>query len=52
MSVEGGSTLDEILNRGCLRIPIEFLDHPDTGAPTEMYRNPETGEPEGVAPWV
>ena len=46
------STLDEILERGSLRMPIEFLDHPDTGAPPEMYRNAETGEPEGVAPRV
>ena len=52
MPVEGVSTLDEILNRGVLRIPIEFLDHPDTGAPPEMYRNPETGEPDGVAPRI
>jgi len=52
MYVEGGSTLDEILDRGSLRMPIEFLGHPDTGDPPEMYRNPETGEPEGVAPQV
>lgn len=52
MPVEWESTLDKILDRGSLRIPIEFLDHPDTGAPPEMYRNPETGEPEGVAPQV
>lgn len=52
MRVEGGSTLDKILDRGSLRIPIEFLGHPDTGDPPEMYRDPETGEPEGVAPRV
>ena len=52
MHVDGRSTLDEILDRGSLRIPIEFLGHPDTGDPPEMYRNPETGEPEGVAPQV
>ena len=52
MAVEWESTLDEILDRGSLRIPIEFLGHPDTGDPPEMYRNPETGEAEGVAPRV
>ena len=52
MTVEGGSTLDVILARGALRMPIEFLGHPDTGDPPEMYRDPETGEPEGVAPRV
>ena len=52
MAVEWESTLDEILDRGSLRIPIEFLGHPDTGDPPEMYRDPETGEPEGVAPRV
>ena len=52
MPVEGSSTLDEILDRGSLRIPIEFLGHPDTGDPPEMYRDPETGEPDGVAPKV
>ena len=52
MAVEWESTLDEILDRGSLRIPIEFLGHPDTGDPPEMYRDPGTGEPEGVAPRV
>ena len=52
MAVEWESTLDEILDRGSLRVPIEFLGHPDTGDPPEMYRDPETGEPEGVAPRV
>lgn len=46
------STLDRILARGSLKVPIEFLDHPDTGAPPEMYRDPETGEPDGVAPRI
>ena len=52
MAVEWESTLDEILDRGSLRVPIEFLGHPDTGDPPEMYRDPESGEPEGVAPRV
>ena len=52
MRVEAGSTLDEILERGTLRVPIEFLGHPDTGYPPEMYRDRDTGEPEGVAPRV
>ena len=46
------STLDKILKRGKLRIPIEYLGAPDTGAPPEMYRDPETNEPAGVAPRV
>lgn len=52
MPVGWDSTLDEILHRGSLRIPIEFLGHPDTGDPPEMYRDPETGEPDGLAPRV
>ena len=52
MPVGWDSTLDEILDRGSLRIPIEFLGHPDTGDPPEMYRDPETGEPAGLAPRV
>ena len=52
MPVGWDSTLDEILDRGSLRIPIEFLGHPDTGDPPEMYRDPETGEPDGLAPRV
>ncbi len=46
------SILDAVLRRGTLRVPIEFLGTPDTGAPPEMYRDPETGKPEGVAPRV
>ena len=46
------SALTEVLQRGSLRIPIEYLGPPDTGAPPEMYRDPETGEPAGVAPRV
>lgn len=46
------SVLHEIIRRGSLRVPIEFLDTPDTGAPPEMYRDPETNEPAGVAPRV
>ena len=52
MGIEWESTVDEILDRGYLRMPIEFLGHPDTGDPPEMYRDPDTGEPEGVAPRV
>ena len=52
MPVERSSTLDEILDRGSLRIPIEFLGHPDTGDPPEMYRDPESGAPDGLAPKV
>ena len=47
-----GSRLDGIIERGTLRVPIEYLGAPDTGAPPEMYRDPETGEPAGVAPRV
>jgi len=46
------STLDQILRRGSLRVPIEYLDPPDTGEPPEMYLDPETNEPAGVAPRV
>ena len=52
MPVGWDSTLDEILDRGSLRIPIEFLGHPDTGDPPEMYRDPQTGEPDGLAPKI
>lgn len=50
--MSGESTLNEVLNRGSLRVPIEWLGAPETGAPPEMYRDPETGEPAGVAPRV
>ncbi len=46
------STLNEVLRRGSLRIPIEYLGTPDTGAPPEMYLDPETNEPAGVAPRI
>ena len=46
------STLDGVLSRGRLRVPIEFLGDPDTGAPPEMYRDPISNEPAGVAPKV
>lgn len=46
------SALTQILERGSLRVPIEYLGTPDTGAPPEMYLDPETNEPAGVAPRV
>ena len=46
------SALTQILDRGSLRVPIEYLGAPDTGAPPEMYLDPETNEPAGVAPRV
>ena len=50
--IKSRSTLDEVIERGSLRIPIEFLEPPDSGTPPEMYRDPSTGQPEGVAPQV
>jgi polar amino acid transport system substrate-binding protein len=46
------SVLDEVVERGRLRIAVEWLQPPDSGAPPEMYLDPETGEPAGLAPLV
>jgi ABC-type amino acid transport substrate-binding protein len=44
------STLDEIRERGVLRIAVEFNDPPKSGFPPEMYIDPDSGEPWGIAP--
>jgi len=45
--------LDEIRERGVLRIPVEFNPPPEVdGFPPEFYIDPETGEPSGLAPII
>jgi polar amino acid transport system substrate-binding protein len=44
------SLLDEIRERGVLRIPVEFSPPPAEGFPPEFYIDPKTGEPWGIAP--
>jgi hypothetical protein len=45
VSYDGTSVLGQILERGKLRIAVEFNDPPDSGFPPEMYIDPETGKP-------
>lgn len=42
--------LDAVLGRGVLRIPVVWWEPPSEGPPPEWYRDPETGEPQGVVP--
>ena len=51
MTTSPPSVLDQIIERGTLRIAVEWLD-PETGAPPEMYLDPDTGQPAGIAPQV
>jgi ABC-type amino acid transport substrate-binding protein len=46
------STLDEILERGRFRIPVQFSDPPSSGFPPEFYVDPDSGKPWGIAPIV
>ena len=47
------SLLDEIRERGVLRIPVEFNPPPEVnGFPPEFYIDPKTGEPSGLAPII
>jgi polar amino acid transport system substrate-binding protein len=47
------SLLDEVLERGVLRIPVEFNPPPEVnGFPPEFYIDPQTGEPSGLAPII
>jgi ABC-type amino acid transport substrate-binding protein len=45
-----GSTLDGILERGEIRLAVEFLDPEATGFPPEMFLDPESGTAGGVGP--
>lgn len=45
------SLLDEIRQRGVLRIPVEFTEPPEeNGFPPEFYIDPATGQAAGIAP--
>lgn len=52
MTKETTSVLDQIVERGKLRIAVQWLGAPDTGSPPEMYLDPETGAPSGIAPEI
>lgn len=52
MSTSAHSVLDEVLQRGRLRIAVQFTDPPESGFPPEMYIDPETGKPWGMAPII
>lgn len=43
------NTLQEILERGTLRVLVEFNPPPSEGPPPEFYHDPDTGEATGVA---
>jgi polar amino acid transport system substrate-binding protein len=42
-------TLDGILRRRTLRVAVQWMPPPDSGEPPEFYKDPETGEPNGIA---
>lgn len=42
--------IDAVLDRGLLRIPVDWWDPPDQGPPPEWFLDPITGEPQGVVP--
>lgn len=42
--------LAEVIDRGEIRLAVEFKDPHATGFPPEMYLDPETGRPWGVGP--
>ena len=44
------SVLQQVLDRGELRLAVEFKDPVETGFPPEMFLDRETGTPTGVAP--
>jgi polar amino acid transport system substrate-binding protein len=46
------SLLDEVRERGALRIPVQFSSPPEEGPPPEFYLDPEAGEPQGIAPII
>ena len=47
------SLVDEIRERGVLRVPVEFNPPPEVdGFPPEIYIDPETNEPSGLAPII
>lgn len=50
---EKNSLLDTILERGMLRVPVEFNPPPEVnGFPPEFYIDPSTGEAAGLAPII
>jgi polar amino acid transport system substrate-binding protein len=51
-SHEDPSVLDEILRRGRVRVAVQWSPPPEQGYPPEMYLDPETGEPSGIAPAI
>lgn len=44
------SVLDEVRERGILRIAVAYSPPPETGHPPEFYLDPASGEPSGVVP--
>lgn len=44
------SALDEVRERGVLRVAVAFSPPPETGHPPEFYLDPVSGEPSGVVP--
>jgi len=51
-SSAGSSVLDGILQRGKVRIAVMWSPPPELGYPPEMYLDPSTGEPSGIAPVI
>jgi polar amino acid transport system substrate-binding protein len=44
--------LERIRSRGSLRVPVQFTGPPSEGYPPEFYIDPETGQPNGIAPII
>jgi ABC-type amino acid transport substrate-binding protein len=44
------SVLDEIREKGILRVAVAYSAPPEEGHPPEFYLDPESGEPSGVVP--
>jgi polar amino acid transport system substrate-binding protein len=44
------SALDEVRERGVLRVAVAYSPPPETGHPPEFYLDPTSGEPAGVLP--
>ncbi len=42
--------LESVLERGILRVPVVWWEPPSEGPPPEWFRDPDSGEPQGVVP--
>jgi ABC-type amino acid transport substrate-binding protein len=52
VSAAGGSVLDRVRARGVLRVAVMWTDPPELGPAPEMYLDPVSGQPRGIAPAI